>query len=43
MDIDITCPSCGRLDWVQSVPALCSDGTSVSMGRRIVFGFRSVE
>lgn len=30
MSVDITCPNCGRLDWVQSVPALCADGTSVS-------------
>ncbi|MEU6190740.1 hypothetical protein [Nocardia sp. NPDC047038] len=39
MDIDITCPSCGRLDWVQSVPALCSDGTSVSMESGSYSGF----
>ncbi|MGW4372024.1 hypothetical protein ACWEKT_41150, partial [Nocardia takedensis] len=34
-----TCPSCGRLDWVQSVPALCSDGMSVSRGAGSYSGF----
>ncbi|MET7772000.1 hypothetical protein [Nocardia sp. NPDC005366] len=39
MDIDITCPTCGRLDWVQSVPALCTDGTAVSFGSGSYSGF----
>ncbi|WP_054812924.1 hypothetical protein [Nocardia arizonensis] len=39
MDIDITCPSCGQFDWVQSVPALCSDGTTVSYGSGSYSGF----
>ncbi|WP_280498866.1 hypothetical protein [Nocardia farcinica] len=30
MDIDITCPTCGELDCVQSVPALCADGVMAS-------------
>ncbi|MEV0110579.1 hypothetical protein AB0H42_30170 [Nocardia sp. NPDC050799] len=30
MDVDITCPHCHRLDGVQSVPAICADGSSTS-------------
>lgn len=32
MDIDLTCPHCNQLDWVQSVPALHADGVSTSSG-----------
>ncbi|MET8779099.1 hypothetical protein ABZV58_29200 [Nocardia sp. NPDC004654] len=32
MDLDITCPRCGRIDFVQSVPALHADGVSTSYG-----------
>lgn len=32
MDIDITCPHCQQLDFVQSVPAVHSDGVSTSSG-----------
>ncbi|MFD4407713.1 hypothetical protein ACFWPH_33610 [Nocardia sp. NPDC058499] len=30
MDVDITCPHCHQLDGVQSVPAICADGSSTS-------------
>ncbi|WP_249643728.1 hypothetical protein [Nocardia sputi] len=30
MDVDITCPQCHQLDGVQSVPAICADGSSSS-------------
>ncbi|MCP2299858.1 hypothetical protein APR11_006317 [Nocardia amikacinitolerans] len=30
MDLDITCPRCGRIDFVQSVPALHADGVSTT-------------
>ncbi|MEU2258473.1 hypothetical protein ABZ540_35505 [Nocardia xishanensis] len=32
MDLDITCPHCGQIDFVQSVPALHADGVSTSYG-----------
>lgn len=32
MDIDLTCPHCQRLDFVQSVPAVHFDGVSTSSG-----------
>lgn len=32
MDIDLTCPHCNQLDWVQSVPTLHADGVSTSAG-----------
>ncbi|MFF0532811.1 hypothetical protein ACFYT3_31110 [Nocardia amikacinitolerans] len=32
MDLDITCPRCGQIDFVQSVPALHADGVSTSYG-----------
>ncbi|MFF0530743.1 hypothetical protein ACFYT3_20385 [Nocardia amikacinitolerans] len=32
MDLDITCPHCGRIDLIQSVPALHADGVSTSYG-----------
>ncbi|WP_429422016.1 hypothetical protein [Nocardia sp. GAS34] len=32
MDYDISCPSCGRADWVQSIPALRSSGVSTLSG-----------
>lgn len=30
MDVDIACPHCRQLDGVQSVPAICADGVSIS-------------
>ncbi|MGV9823447.1 hypothetical protein [Nocardia xishanensis] len=32
MDLDITCPPCGQIDFVQSVPALHAGGVSTSYG-----------
>jgi hypothetical protein len=39
MDIDITCPGCGQLDCVQSVPALRAGGISTSVGTGSYSGF----
>lgn len=38
MDIDISCPACGRMDWVQSVPAVHSDGVSTNSGTNLYSG-----
>lgn len=38
MDIDITCPHCRQLDFVQSVPAVHSDGVSTSSGTNLYSG-----
>ncbi len=38
MDVDLTCPHCHRLDWVQSVPALYADGVSTSFGTNVYTG-----
>ncbi|MEV5835584.1 hypothetical protein [Nocardia sp. NPDC052112] len=32
MDIDISCPACGRMDWVQSVPAIRATGVQTITG-----------
>ncbi|MEV2225445.1 hypothetical protein AB0E01_37055 [Nocardia vinacea] len=32
MDIDISCPACGRMDWVQSVPAVRATGVQTITG-----------
>lgn len=41
MDVDLTCPTCRHVDQVQSVPAICSGGTSsgVAYGTYTGFGF----
>lgn len=41
MDIDLTCPTCRQLDQVQTVPAICSGGSSteVSYGAHTGAGF----
>lgn len=39
MTIDISCPGCGQLDCVQSVPALCANGISTSVGAGSYSGF----
>ncbi|MGW5455815.1 hypothetical protein [Nocardia sp. NPDC003979] len=39
MTIDISCPGCGQLDCVQSVPALSANGTSTSVGAGSYSGF----
>ncbi len=38
MDVDLTCPHCHQLDWVQSVPALHADGVSTSFGTSVYSG-----
>ncbi|WP_433621037.1 hypothetical protein [Nocardia sp. CA-120079] len=38
MDIDISCPACGRMDLIQSVPAVHSDGVSTSSGMDLYSG-----
>ncbi|WP_435591849.1 hypothetical protein [Nocardia sp. bgisy118] len=38
MDIDISCPNCGQIDFVQSVPALHAGGVSTSYGTNLYSG-----
>ncbi len=38
MNVDLRCPHCHQLDWVQSVPALHADGVSTSFGTSVYSG-----
>jgi hypothetical protein len=38
MDVDLTCPHCHQLDFVQSVPAVHADGMSTSSGTNVYSG-----